>query len=139
MMQRKFNMGSTGELKILLAEDNEIFQRIASWTFKKLGLSCDVASNGKEAYEMRQQKDYDLIMMDLQMPVMNGLDSTKMIRTFENEAGKNHKSIIVALTANEITYLKDSCVEAGMDDFMEKPFQVEKLRVLLNDLFCITL
>lgn len=138
-MERKFNMGSTGELKILLAEDNEIFQRIAFWTFKKLGLACDVASNGKEAYEMCQKKDYDLIMMDLQMPVMDGLDSTKMIRAFESESENNHKAIIVALTANEITYLKDSCIEAGMDDFMEKPFQVEKLRLLINDLFCISL
>ncbi|MFY9152250.1 MAG: response regulator [Prolixibacteraceae bacterium] len=130
-------MGSIGELKILLAEDNEIFQRIASWTFKKLGLSCDIASNGKEAYEMCQQKEYDLIMMDLQMPVMNGLESTKMIRVFEAQPGKNHRSIIVALTANEVSDMKDSCLEAGMDDFMEKPFQVEKLRVLINDLFCI--
>lgn len=132
-------MRTLGDLKILLAEDNEIFQRIAAWTFKKIGMTCDMAANGKEAFEMHQKNTYDLILMDLQMPVMDGYESTRMIRNFERQAKATNPVIVVALTANDVTDKKDLCLECGMNDFMEKPFQVEKLRVLINDLFSISI
>lgn len=131
-------METTGEIKILLAEDNEIFQRIATWTVRKLGFSCDIASNGKEAFEMHLQNNYDLILMDLQMPVMDGIESCRLIRSYESQSETQHKVIVVALTANDISEKKDLCMEAGMDDFMEKPFQVDKLRVLIDNLFLST-
>ena len=124
-------MGTPEEIKVLLAEDNTINQRIAIFTFGRLGITCDIASNGQEAFELYQQKQYDLILMDMQMPVMDGLEATRKIRFFENESGRSHRAFIVALTANDIAEKKVSCIEAGMDDFMEKPFQEH----LLRDLF----
>lgn len=125
-------MSSTLDLKILLADDNTINQRIAVMTFRQLGVTCDVVSNGKEAFEMMQQKQYDLIFMDMQMPVMDGLQATRLIRAFEKESDTNHRAFIVALTANEISEKKDDCIEAGMDDFMEKPMQEHLLKALFS-------
>ena len=120
------------KLKILLAEDNWINQRIAILTFRQLGISIDIASNGQEALDMYRQNKYDLIMMDLQMPVMDGLETTRQIRTFEKETESVHHVYIVALTANAISELKEDCMLAGMDNFMEKPFHKSDLRNLLS-------
>jgi len=119
-------------LKILLAEDNWINQRIAVLTFRQMGISIDIASNGQETLNMYRQNKYDLIMMDLQMPVMDGLEATRHIRTFEKETESPHHVYIVALTANAISEMKKDCTMAGMDDFMEKPFQESDLRILLS-------
>jgi len=119
-------------LKILLAEDNKINQRLASFTFKQLGFICDIASNGQEALEMHQQNLYDLVLMDMEMPVMNGLEATRQIRAFEKASGQQHRVFIVALTANDISDKKNDCLEAGMDDFMEKPMQNNRLLELFN-------
>ena len=119
-------------LKILLAEDNWINQRIAVLTFRQMGISIDIASNGQETLDMYRQNKYDLIMMDLQMPVMDGLEATRHIRTFEKETESPHHVYIVALTANAISEMKKDCTMAGMDDFMEKPFQESDLRILLS-------
>lgn len=128
-------MGATQELKILLAEDNKINQRIAAMTFNLLGVKCDIASNGQEAYAMHQQNLYDLILMDLQMPVMDGLESTLHIRAFEKETNQPHRVFIVALTANNSSEKKQVCIDAGMDDFMEKPLQENLLRSLFSHKF----
>jgi CheY-like chemotaxis protein len=123
------------ELNILLAEDNFINQRIAIITFRQLGISVDIASNGQEALDMYRKKCYDLILMDMQMPVMDGLEATRQIRTFEKESGSVHGVYIVALTANIISDKKEECIQAGMDDFIEKPFQEETLRDLFSKTF----
>lgn len=125
-------MHAQKELKILLAEDNKINQRLATITFNQLELKCDIASNGKEAFEMYQQNEYDLILMDLQMPVMNGLEATRLIRVFEKESDLQHRVFIVALTASEISEKKEECREAGMDDFMEKPIRGNMLHTLIS-------
>ena len=119
-------------LKILLAEDDWINQRIATLIFRHLNVSIDIASNGQEAFDMYRQNKYDLIIMDLQMPVMDGLEATRQIRTFEKETQSAHHVYIVALTANAISEMKEDCIMAGMDDFMEKPFQESDLRILLS-------
>ena len=118
--------------KILLAEDNMINQRIASITFKLMGVSIDIASNGKEALEMYRQNKYDLIMMDLHMPVMDGLEASRQIRTFESETNSNHRVYLIALSASSFVDVKEDCLANGMDDFMEKPFKESDLRVLLS-------
>jgi CheY-like chemotaxis protein len=123
------------DLKILLAEDNWINQRIATLTFRQLGVSIDIASNGQEALEKYRENNYDLIMMDLQMPVMDGLESARKIRSFEEESESGHRVYIVALTANVNPEIKEECTTAGMDDFIEKPFQESDLRNLLSRKF----
>lgn len=120
------------DLKILIAEDNKINQRLAVLTFKQMGLLCDIASNGKIAYEMYQQKEYDLILMDMHMPVMNGLESTQMIRAFEKITELTHRTFIVALTGSEIDDMKEACFSAGMDEFLEKPVLTERLLKLIS-------
>lgn len=123
-------MSNPKELKILLAEDNRIIQRLAVFTFGKMGIPIDFASNGKEASEMYRNKKYDLILMDMQMPVMDGLEASRQIRAFEKETNSDNRAYIVALTANIIAEKKQECLSAGMDDFMEKPLNEEKLRSL---------
>jgi CheY-like chemotaxis protein len=123
------------ELKILVAEDNRINQRIAILTFKQLGVSIDIASNGMEALEKYRKKPYDLILMDMQMPEMDGLEATSEIRTFEQESKMSHRAVIVALTGSEPTEKRDVCLEAGMNDYMEKPIQEKLLRSLMAKFF----
>ncbi|MBW8330606.1 MAG: response regulator [Prolixibacteraceae bacterium] len=123
------------ELKILVAEDNRINQRIAILTFKQLGVSIDIASNGMEALEMYRKKQYDLILMDMQMPEMDGLEATSEIRSFEQQSKMSHRAVIVALTGSEPTEKRDVCLEAGMNDYMEKPIQEKLLRGLIAKFF----
>lgn len=124
-------MGTLEELKILLAEDNTINQRIAAIIFKQMELNFDMASNGDEAYEMYQQNKYNLILMDIKMPITGGLEATRLIRSFEKETGQTHSAFIVALTASFFSEEREACLEAGMNDIMEKPFQKDMLRSLI--------
>lgn len=121
--------------KILLAEDNKINQRIASLTFNMMGVSIDIASNGQEALEMYRQKQYDLIMMDLHMPVMDGMEASRQIRSFEKETNSSHRVFMIALSASAVSEIKEECIESGMDDFMEKPFKESELRKILATKF----
>ncbi|MDD2305633.1 MAG: response regulator [Prolixibacteraceae bacterium] len=120
------------DLKILVVDDNEVNQRLAIILFRKMGFKCDVSSDGKEAFEMYQKKAYDLIFMDLQMPVMGGLESTKLIRAFENDTKAPCRATIIALTGSELQENKEACLEAGMDDLIEKPVRVEKLNKFIS-------
>lgn len=120
------------DLKILLVDDNKINQRVAKLTFSQVGLKCDIASDGKEAFEMHKVKLYDLIFMDMQMPVMDGLESTRLIREFEKDSETLDRVIIVALTGSELAEKKESCIEAGMDDFIEKPIRIEWLHKYIS-------
>jgi CheY-like chemotaxis protein len=118
-------------IHILLAEDNEITQRLVLLTIKKLGVVCDVASNGQEAVEMHLQKSYDIILMDMHMPLMDGLEATQEIRA--NEILTGEKPVyIVALTANSLADKKETCMEAGMNDMVEKPLRASNLTEILD-------
>lgn len=115
-------------LKILIVEDNEVNQRIASLYLKKLGYLADVAANGLEALRKLSNKNYDLLLMDLQMPEMDGITAARLIR-------QNHKinpqPQIVAMTANVMPEDIKKCQEAGMNDHIGKPLRSEDLvRVL---------
>jgi len=125
-------MGSQQDLKILLAEDNRINQRIAEFIFRQLGVTCDIASNGEEAVQLHLQRQYDLVLMDLQMPVLDGLEATRKIRALEKGAENKHRAFIVALTANDVSEKREVCIEAGMDDFMEKPLKEDMLLKLFS-------
>ena len=120
------------KIKILLAEDNLINQKVATLTLKNMGFEAEVANNGKEAVEMHEKNIYDLILMDIQMPVMDGLNATKHIRSAEYKNGIVNKVVIIALTANAMKEEVNSYMEAGMDDVITKPFKQSDISVLLS-------
>lgn len=121
------------KLKILLAEDNIINQKVAILTLKQLGYDCDVAHNGNEALEKYKANGYDLILMDLQMPETDGLRATNLIRHYEETEQIAHQAYIVALTANAMDENKQMCFNAGMDNFLGKPFTEGELRQVIVD------
>jgi CheY-like chemotaxis protein len=111
--------------KVLLVEDNEINQKIVLLSLKKRVSQIDVAANGKEALEMFGLKQYDLILMDIMMPVMDGITATKKIREIEST---NHSHVpIITITANALAGDRDNCLAAGADDYIAKPFQADVL------------
>jgi CheY-like chemotaxis protein len=113
--------------KILLVEDNRINQIVATKILTKLNLKADVAVNGIEAIEKLNSATYDLILMDCQMPEMDGYETTKAIR--EGKAGEEHKNItIVAMTANAMKGDKEKCLDAGMNDYLTKPIEINTLQ-----------
>jgi CheY-like chemotaxis protein len=118
------------DLSILLVEDNAINQKITLLTLKPLVQSIDTATNGKEALDKFGTSNYDLILMDIQMPVMSGLVSAEKIRALE--ASTNAHVPIIAITANAMLGDKERCLSAGMDDYISKPFQpaalIEKIK-----------
>jgi CheY-like chemotaxis protein len=118
------------DLNILLVEDNIINQKITLLTLKPLVNSIDAATNGKEALDKFGTSNYDLILMDIQMPVMSGLVAAEKIRTLE--ASTNAHVPIIAITANAMLGDKERCLSAGMDDYISKPFQpaalIEKIK-----------
>lgn len=113
------------DANILLVEDNSINQKIVLLSLKGKVKNIDLASNGKEALDKFGTTRYDLILMDIQMPVMNGIIATKKIR--ELEASTNLHTPIIAITANALSGDKEACLAAGMNDYISKPFQVEVL------------
>lgn len=110
---------------VLLVEDNMINQKIVMLSLKKIVRNIDVASNGKEAMDKFGTSKYDIILMDVQMPVMDGILATKKIREIEFSTGT--RTPIIAITANALHGDKDLCISAGMDEYIAKPFQVELL------------
>jgi CheY-like chemotaxis protein/signal transduction histidine kinase len=120
---------------ILLVEDNAINQKIIILSLKNMVKNIDIANNGKDALDKFGTSKYDLILMDIQMPVINGIVATKKIR--ELEATSNTQTPIIAITANALSGDKETCLAAGMNDYISKPFQVEvlvnKMKALLEN------
>jgi len=117
--------------KLLLVEDNKVNRLVAKLTLQKMGYSIDEAVNGQEAIDILSKKSYDLIFMDMQMPIMDGLVATKIIRD-ENSAVLNHKIPIIAMTANVMKKDLDLCIEVGMNDIVTKPIKVDALAITLD-------
>ncbi len=120
------------DAKILLAEDNVINQKIVLLSLQKMVRQIDVATNGKEALEMFGLKQYDLILMDIMMPVMDGITATKKIR--EIEATGEHHIPIIAVTANALAGDRENCLAAGVDDYIAKPFTAELMITKMRNL-----
>lgn len=115
-------------LHVLLAEDNIVNQQVANGIFKKLGVKLDIASDGIEAVNKASLKAYDLIFMDVQMPNMDGYDATNAIKA---NTTPNNKTPIIAMTANAMQGDKEKCLAVGMDDYLPKPIQKERLRQIM--------
>jgi CheY-like chemotaxis protein len=114
-------------LNILIAEDNPVNQTVLNMILKKLGYNATIASNGAKAIAALKEKKYELVLMDVQMPEMDGLEATTVIRT-----NLDYQPIVIAVTANAMQEDRELCVQAGMDDYISKPIQMDKLITLLE-------
>jgi CheY-like chemotaxis protein len=122
----KYNM-----LRVLVAEDNVVNQKVATRLLQKIGfVNIDLAINGLEAYEKATKNKYDIILMDCQMPEMDGYEATKKIREFEKEGGR--RNIIIAQTAHSFKSELEQCLAVGMDDYISKPFKPGDLRKIIE-------
>ncbi len=121
------DVGKQFPLNILVAEDNKTNQDVALKVLKKLGYDAALAQNGEEALEMVSEGQYDIIFMDVQMPVKDGLEATRMIRLCLST-----QPVIIAMTANAIEGDRQKCLNAGMDDYMSKPFKIEELTRMIE-------
>ena len=109
---------------VLIVEDNDVLRKLFQTQLKVLKLTGDEAVNGQDAVKKASAHDYGMILMDVSMPVMDGIEATKLIREFENSHSKRRVPIIAVTGISD----KESCLAAGMDDFMTKPFLLEHLR-----------
>lgn len=122
------------KLNILLAEDNEINQKIIEYSLTNSGFTVDIARNGQEAIDKYHESTYDLVLMDVQMPVLDGFEATAHIRDIENNALNGSQHIpIIALTANAMKGDREKCLDAGMDEYLSKPFTPNDLINIIRE------
>jgi hypothetical protein len=118
------------KLRILLAEDNLINQKVALKQLSTLGYEADVAANGKEVVALLEKIPYDLVLMDCQMPILDGYEATREIRRRQGEGSR--RTIVIALTANAMKEDRKRCLDAGMDDYLSKPVSREQLSAVIE-------
>ena len=123
------NMGIEFPLKILLAEDNLNNQKLALLALGRLGYRVDVASNGVEVLDALDRQSYDVVLMDIQMPELDGLETTRRIR---QQTANDSKPWIIAMTANAMQGDREMCLAAGMNDYVSKPIRIERLVAALK-------
>jgi osomolarity two-component system sensor histidine kinase NIK1 len=119
-------------LKILLVEDNLMNQKVVMFNLKKLNCDITPVSNGKEAFEIFKKNTYDLILMDIMLPEMNGYEITIEIRKFEKLNKIPNPVTIIALTANTYENDKEKCFSVGMNEYLSKPFTAQQLIKLIE-------
>jgi two-component system sensor histidine kinase/response regulator len=117
-------------MKLLIAEDNPIGQKLLLAQLRRLGVEADIADAGEAVVEAVKENDYSLVLMDCHMPGVDGFEATRRIRAWE--AGTSRRTIIVAVTANAMAGDRETCIAAGMDDYLSKPVKLEALRALLT-------
>ncbi len=122
----RLKSAKAGKHKILLAEDHAANVLITSTFLENLGYSCDVASDGREAVEKAKTGSYALILMDVRMPGMDGLEASRQLRLLEKQ-GSIPGMPIIAITANALSEDREKCLHAGMNDYISKPFTEEEL------------
>ena len=122
------NPGARPPLRVLVVDDLEVNRRLALLLLRSLGCEAETAASGREACEMAMRLPYDLIFMDVQMPGMDGLEATRILRTHYGDEGPR----IVAMTANAIEGNLEQCLAAGMHDFIAKPLSPQALRAIIE-------
>jgi len=127
------SVGDVPSLKLLLVEDNKVNQLVAMAILGKMGHSVQLAENGEEALVAIEAGPFDAILMDCQMPIMDGFQATAAIREREEKDGAERRNIIIAMTANAMEGDRDRCVQAGMDDYIAKPFKANELQTMLGE------
>ena len=129
-LERRVTSATSSPLDVLLAEDNAVNQRLAARLLQKRGHRVTVAGNGREALDLLERSSFDLVLMDVQMPLLDGIEATTLIR--EREKGTGVHQHIVALTAYAVKGDQDRCMAAGMDGYLSKPIRPEELDALLQ-------
>jgi len=129
--RERFQPSAGVKARILLAEDNITNQRVALGILKKLGLRADAVANGAEAVKALESMPYELVLMDVQMPVLDGLEATRQIRTPQSKV-RNHAIAIIAMTAHAMQGDRERCLEAGMNDYVSKPVSPQALTEVLT-------
>jgi len=122
------------KLSILLVEDNVLNQRIVTFSLRKYQHDVTIANNGKEALDIFKKNTFDVILMDIMMPVMDGLDATLHIREYEKRNHIEKQTPIIALTANTMDNDREKCLSYGMNEFMAKPFDMNRLNQIFKEL-----
>ena len=122
-------MLSAGESwpRILMVEDNQINQRVGKLILQRAGFTIELAGDGNEAVNAHQAQPYDIILMDCQMPTMDGFEASRQIRSLDVP-----QPVIIAVTANALAGERQRCLDAGMDDYLSKPFQAEQLVAMVK-------
>jgi len=126
MEAQDMNSQSKANLRILLAEDNAVNQMVALRMLERLGYQADTAANGKEVLAALKRRSYDIVLMDVQMPEMDGLEAARLIRS-----EKVDRPYIIAMTAHAMKGDREVCLEAGMNDYVSKPVRMEELRAAI--------
>ncbi|MHC5598082.1 MAG: response regulator [Nostoc sp.] len=128
-----YHSPNSHKLRIILAEDNLVNQKVALRQLQSLGYSANVAANGKEVLQLLEKIPYDLILMDCQMPVLDGLETTREIHRWpESHFASGYRPVVIAMTANAMKKDQEMCLDAGMDDYLSKPVKKEKLAATLE-------
>ena len=116
------------DLRLLVAEDNAVNRQLALALLRRLGYDADVVENGREVLDALERERYDVVLMDVQMPELDGLEATRQIR---ERRGSSDAPRIIAMTANAMEGDRDACLAAGMDDYLSKPIRPEELAAAL--------
>lgn len=121
------------KISLLVVDDSSINQRVVAMSLRNTVEDIDVASDGLEAFEKYCEKQYDVIIMDGRMPVMDGYESTRKIRQFEIEKGIDKKSTIIALTGSDTDEESQNCIDSGMNASLLKPFRLNQFLDILKE------
>lgn len=119
-------------MEILLVEDNLLNQKVVTFNLRKQNYNVTAVTNGSDALQQYIEKKFDLILMDIMLPEMDGYEITIKIRELENKNGVSKKVPIIALTANALDNDKDKCLQAGMTDYLSKPFTSLELNEMIE-------